>query len=403
MEKIITALDKYMKPDTKIVSTAIIKGEETIVYSSDNWDISNDIEKINISFVEFKELESRSIKISGEEYLLLNTTQERLMGTNLKTRYNIVGFKDDERKMICKIENEVFAGLGLMQASRILHELSSKKAYLDPGASLGKTEELKWSTPKVLLDNTQNLQRLGLLKVGLSPEEAKVYLTLLQRGEEGEKVGNLNKRLDIKRTTIYRIIDRLISKKWVDKVMERPTGTTFYVARPQKEIIDDIIKDKEDELKILKSFKFITGESPENGWLDVSKEYDTLGIIGVEKDCGLIIFEYDRLIKEDVILQAALQLSYEKLKENLQPDPEIEEFTIDDLEEIKMVHTKVHDYFGVVMYLKFKEGSEIANNVGTDWIVAARHVAIPIDEKIYVIWGSEEKFPILLSIILRIN
>lgn len=403
MEKIITALDKYMKPDTKIVSTAIIKGEETIVYSSDNWDISNDIEKINISFVEFKELESRSIKISGEEYLLLNTTQERLMGTNLKTRYNIVGFKDDERKMICKIENEVFAGLGLMQASRILHELSSKKAYLDPGASLGKTEELKWSTPKVLLDNTQNLQRLGLLKVGLSPEEAKVYLTLLQRGEEGEKVGNLNKRLDIKRTTIYRIIDRLISKKWVDKVMERPTGTTFYVARPQKEIIDDIIKDKEDELKILKSFKFIIGESPENGWLDVSKEYDTLGIIGVEKDCGLIIFEYDRLIKEDVILQAALQLSYEKLKENLQPDPEIEEFTIDDLEEIKMVHTKVHDYFGVVMYLKFKEGSEIANNVGTDWIVAARHVAIPIDEKIYVIWGSEEKFPILLSIILRIN
>ena len=155
---------------------------------------------------------------------------------------------------------------------------------------------MKWSTPKVLLDNTQNLQRLGVLKVGLSLEEAKVYLTLLQRGEEGEKVGNLDKKLEIKRTTIYRIIDRLINKKWVDKVMERPTGTTFYVARPLNEIIDDIIKDKEDELKILKSFRFITGESPENGWLDVSKEYNTLGIIGLSQPSPLPELVADSLI-----------------------------------------------------------------------------------------------------------
>ncbi len=55
------------------------------------------------------------------------------------------------------------------------------------------------------------------------------------------------------------------------------------------------------------------------------------------------------------------------------------------------------------MYLKFKEGSKTANNIGTDWIVAVKHLAIPIEDKIYVIWGSEEKFPILLSIILKLS
>jgi hypothetical protein len=54
------------------------------------------------------------------------------------------------------------------------------------------------------------------------------------------------------------------------------------------------------------------------------------------------------------------------------------------------------------MYFKFKEGTKTGNNIGTDWIVAARHVAVPLDDKIFVVWGSEEQFPILLSIILKL-
>jgi len=55
------------------------------------------------------------------------------------------------------------------------------------------------------------------------------------------------------------------------------------------------------------------------------------------------------------------------------------------------------------MYLKFKAGSDAAKNVGSGWITLAKHVAIPIDDKIYVIWGTEEKFPILLSMILKLK
>ncbi|KKL95367.1 hypothetical protein LCGC14_1855250, partial [marine sediment metagenome] len=34
--------------------------------------------------------------------------------------------------------------------------------------------------------------------------------------------------------------------------------------------------------------------------------------------------------------------------------------------------------------------------------VATRHVAVPLQNKVYVVWGSEENFPMLLSIILQL-
>ena len=54
------------------------------------------------------------------------------------------------------------------------------------------------------------------------------------------------------------------------------------------------------------------------------------------------------------------------------------------------------------MNVKFKEGSETANNVGNDWIVSAKQVAILVEDKIFVIWGGEEKFQVLLDIILML-
>ncbi len=400
MEKIINRLDKFLTPESRIISTIIIEGKNKVCYSSDNWDIAGDLEEINFLW-DSKKL--GELLIDNIKYKIIQVSSERLVAMNLEKRGSIIGFKDDERRIICRIKPGEQLFLGLRDASRTLGELRKKDPYLDPHVILGKIKEIKWATPKVLLNDTQNLQRLGLLKVGLTLEEAKVYLSLLQSGEKGEKVGNLNKQLEIKRTTIYRIIERLVIKQWVDKLMERPTGTTIYVARPLNEVIDNIIKEREDELKILKSFRYIMGESSENGWIDVSKEYNTLGIIGVDKDCGLIIFEYEKVVKEEVLIHAALQLSYEKLKGQLQPDSEKGEFTNADLKDIKISQVIIDNYFGAIMYLKFKEGSKTANNIGTDWIVAAKHLAVPIEDKIYVIWGSEEKFPILLGIILKLR
>jgi len=103
------------------------------------------------------------------------------------------------------------------------------------------------------------------------------------------------------------------------------------------------------------------------------------------------------------VIRAALQLSYEKIWNSLQPDKGNKEYIIQDLEDIKVEDIEIQDYLGAIMYLKFKAGSDAAKNVGSGWITLAKHVAIPIDDKIYVIWGTEEKFPILLSMILKLK
>jgi len=412
MEKIINALDILIKSESKTISTAIIKGERKIEYSTENWDIRDDIDEINSVW---KSKKPTNLTISGIKYLIIQCTHERLVGIDSNKKGGILGFKDEERKIICKIAPDGMMLLGIMEASRTLSKLSSKKPYMDLDTRLGKVEELKWATPRILLDDTNNLQELGLLKFGLSIEEAKVYLCILKKGKEGAKVGQLDEDLSIKRTTIYRIIDRLISKGWILKLPLMPRSAQGFIARPLNDIFDERIQQKEEELKILKSFRYIMGETLENGWIDISEikkdfqlyseksfDYKSLGITGEEKDCGLIIFEYNKNVKEEVIIRAALQLSSEKMREPIQPDLDLKEFTIPDLEEIRIEDTKIQDYLGMTMYFKFKDGTETGNNVGTDWIVAARHVAVVIDDKIYVVWGSEEQFPILLSIILKL-
>lgn len=401
MENIITVIDNNLNPETGVLSLAIIEGEKNIVYSSENWNINKDIDKLNSIW---NAKEPTTIKISGVKYIIIQITQERLIATTSDKKGSIIAFKDEERKIICKIAPDKMLALGIAEVSRSLNELSSKKPYMDLDTRLGKVEQLKWATPRILLDDTNNLQELGLIKFGLSIEEAKVYLALLDKGKNGAKVGELNEELAIKRTTIYRIIERLISKDWIVKLPLTPKSAQLFVARPLTEILDERIQEKEEELKILKSFRYIMGDLLENGWIDVSemKKDHTFEILGIEKDCGLIIFEYEKKVKEEVIIRAALQLSSEKMREPIQPDLDKKEFTIEDLDDIKIEDTKIQNYLGMVIYFKFKEGTETGNNIGTDWIVAARHVAVPIENKVYVVWGSEEKFPVLLNTILKL-
>ncbi|TFG04594.1 MAG: hypothetical protein EU539_10515 [Promethearchaeota archaeon] len=385
----------------------------SIVYSTKNWDLSNDLEELSSAWLEMKE---RRITIAGVEYVILQITPERFIATNLNDKGSVVGFKDDERMIFCRIQAEGKITDGLVDAARTVLDLSSKEPYLKPETSLGRVEELKWATPRILLDDTNNLQELGLLRFGLSIEEAQVYLAFLRKGKEGDSVGSINEELDIKRTTIYRILERLIDKGWVVKLPEPDQRAQSFIARPLTSILDERIAQREEELKILKSFRFVMGDSLENGWIDLAEidkdsksllekglNFKTLGITGEEKDCGLLIFEYSSSIGHDVFNKAALQLACERLKLSTQIDEDIEEFTNPDLEDLKFENTKIREYSGAIMYIKFREGSKTAKMIGTEWIIAAKLVAIPMENKIHVIWGSEEKFPILMNIILKLE
>ena len=426
MEKTKSKINDFLKKDLEIIASVIIEHEKNIVYSTDNWDIREDLDHIKSIW---GKKESRYLYLQGNKYVIIQNTIDRLIAVSFDkvkdkvvSRESIVGFRDSDRIVLSKIPQDNQILLAVPKTINILRELSSKEPYMGQDATLGNLEELKWATPKVLPNDSINLQNLGLLRFGLNESEAEVYLTFLKKGEAGDNIGNINKELlHLKRTHIYRIIERLEKNGWVSQVIESGQKAQKYRAISLDHIIDDFVKQREKELTILKSFRFILGEKLENGWIDVSeleqdlqnmysKEYNfnNLGVTGVEKDCGLLIFEYESPVDNHIIIRAALQLSFEKIRAKLFIYEDIDDdikrgYKNPDLEDIKIVDKQILDYYGSEVYIRFKKGSKTANNVGEDWIITVKQVAIPIENKIYIVWGSEEKFTILLNMILKLS
>ena len=412
MERILDALNTNLKPAKDINATVVIEGDQKIVYSTDNWDVSKDLIHINKVWG-FEE--KRELFISGEKYSILRNTNELLVAVVVEIdkknkaipKERIVGFKDAERKILIKLSEDSYLPMAVTNVARVISDINKKEPYIKSEVSLGKVVENFDLTPKILSNTSRVLEKLGINRIGISEDEAKVYLALLRKSDRGEKIGNLDKELNLKRTHIYRIIDRLIDKNWVEEISKVPKGAQFYAARPIIEMLNKIIKEKEEEIKILQGFKLILGEGSKNGWkidtLDsngLKKPFDLniQEIIGFEKDSGIVIFEYDRLIKDEENLdRVKLRLYSENLKQK------VEEHEISDLEDIKIVETKIENYLGAELNIKFRENTENANNLGKDWISVAKLVAIPLDNRIYVIWGSEHKFPYLLNIIQNLK
>ncbi len=419
-----------MESASSIVSIAIIEGEDEIVHSTNNWDITGDLTTLN-SFWESKN--SGYITIFGARYSVLQCNSERLVSASYKITEDgkaflkeaIIGLKDENRKILCKIKVDPKEAMdvltiGFQEIARSLMSLGLKEPYLDPDFLLGKADpvEVEEVMPKFLFDSAKILRRLGLKRFGLSPEEARVYLTLLKKGENGEKVGNLNKELGIKRPTLYKILDRLKKKNWVEMETIAQRGTKIYIARPIVNLVNKIIKEKEEEIKILKSFRLLIDEYLGNGWEHASQFYkdsqsfgrevfdiEVLGIMGLEKDFGIMVFEYDdKDVIDEIRAKDKLYLVYEQIREQITKLKE--ENKIPDLENVEKdinfdKEVKFQDYSGAIIYLRFKKGSKSAKQLGEGWIVAIKEVAIPIDNVIYVIWGSEEKFQMLMDFILK--
>ena len=208
MEKVIPVLNELISTESKTISYTIVEGEKNIVYSTSNWDISRDLDEINSKW---NSKEPGVVTISDQKYIIIQNTVERLVATSNQTEEGIVGYRDGERKIICKINIEGMKIQSfLIQLSRIFSTISSKKPYISDSLTLEQKIESEELTPKVISDTSRILEKLGLNRVGLSEDDAKVYLALLRKGDNGEKVGNLDKELDLKRTHIYRIIERLL-------------------------------------------------------------------------------------------------------------------------------------------------------------------------------------------------
>ncbi len=414
-----SVISDLIKDNPNIISLAIFENENKISYQTKTWDITNEKELREI-FSKWGKKEPKLLSIGEGNYRIFNNTPERFAAKG--RNHWLIGYRVQGMGIICKIickEGEVFMELMKIFTAlgRSLSSMSSREPFIAPNIIFSPDTKFQKISPKFLFDTMGILRRLGLQKFGLTLEESKVYLTLLEKGSHGNIVGNLNKQLDIKRTTIYRIIDRLIKSNWVEKGSKTPKGTQIYIARPINKLVNKIIEEKEEEIKILKSFQFLIEEYFIEG-LEKSQYYDqiqsfgkdvfdidVLGFMGLEKDFGIVIFEYEEKIADEIRAKDKLALVYDKIREqikNLKQKKKIKD--IGNLDEYtKFEEEEIQNYYGANIFIKFKKGSPTAKQLGEDWILVIKEIAIVVDNVIYLIWASEEKFEVLKNLVLNLK
>jgi len=287
----------------------------------------------------------------------------------------------------------------------------------------GEIMEIEKIEPFITGENINHLKNFGL-----SNEESKVYLSLLKRGNRGEVVGRIKDELEIGRTTIYAIMERLYDKGWVfsEEISQNPRRIK-YVANPPLEVLNKIIKMSEIELENQKRSTLFIGdkldiayqgakkltlnsahpgaykylkllvdegffikseviEYTEGSEYYLSYDYELKGPKGFPKECGLIIIEYHRDIEDDVGLIAE---SFKLFKSKT--DYEIRRDKIPGFQDVKLEDTKFDKYLGANVLIKLK--------IKKKWWKAGHQAILPIKNKIFFIFGAVENFQILMDAI----
>ena len=131
-----TVVYNLLQRDPSIIAAAVVQGRDTILYSTDNWDISADVSKVISSW---NSMSAQFIMISGVKYSVLQCTTERLVATSIRGEGHILGAKDEEHKLLIYLEPDGEPMGATMDTARALSQLSSKQNYLDQGAQLGTT------------------------------------------------------------------------------------------------------------------------------------------------------------------------------------------------------------------------------------------------------------------------
>ncbi|MFW9901170.1 MAG: hypothetical protein ACFFDY_07780 [Candidatus Thorarchaeota archaeon] len=128
-----TAVYNLMQADPNIIAAAVIQGKQ-IIYTTDNWDISGDIDRVVSSWVGQN---AQFIMISGVKYSILQMEPERLVAISLKGEGSICAAKDEEHKIICYLQPDGDARGAIMDVQRAVSRLSSQGPYLEANAQMG--------------------------------------------------------------------------------------------------------------------------------------------------------------------------------------------------------------------------------------------------------------------------
>ena len=141
------AVQNLIGRDPSILAAAVIEGQNNIVYSSTNWDISGDLERVVSSWTGQN---AQFVMICGIKYSIVQCTTERLFATSIRGEGHIIGAKDEERKLIVYLEPNGEPLGATMDVQRTLGEMSSKSAYVEQKTQLGeKVTQLAKTTPEI--------------------------------------------------------------------------------------------------------------------------------------------------------------------------------------------------------------------------------------------------------------
>ena len=270
-----------------------------------------------------------------------------------------------------------------------------------------------------------------IVTFGLLEDEAIVYLSLLKRGSRGEVVGRIKNELEIGRTTIYAIMERLSAKGWVnaEEISENPKRIK-YIAKSPYSVFNEKIEKKEKELKLLEEYSLYIGDNleqvyqgakkltidtihpggykylkplVEKGWKIKSEvieysdpaerltlDYELKGHKGFPKDCGLIIFNFNRNIEKDEnLINEAIRVFKFKTEYEIRNDK------IPGFEDVNLKDTRFHDYPGLDVFIKVKYKKK-------QWLVG-KEVVLPIQNKIFLLFGNPENFQFLYDTIVHLE
>jgi hypothetical protein len=128
-----TAVYNLMQGDPNIIAAAVVKGKQ-VIYSTDNWDISGDVDRVVSSWVGQN---AQFIMLSGVKYSILQMESERLVAISLKGEGSICAAKDEEHKLICYLQPDGDARGAIMDVQRAVGTMSTKGPYMDATAQMG--------------------------------------------------------------------------------------------------------------------------------------------------------------------------------------------------------------------------------------------------------------------------
>ena len=101
----------------------------------------------------------------------------------------------------------------------------------------------------------------SLQQFGLTSKESAVYMAVLELGKDSASA--IAKKSELKRPTVYVVLDSLINKNLIRKI---PKGSTTHYTAEDPNTLLDVLERKEEEIKkalpLLKALHNVRGEKP---------------------------------------------------------------------------------------------------------------------------------------------